>query len=126
LTPYYIVVKIVKLFSYLLRGSEINHNLLGTPIEKDFEHLPAKWKGVVQRAKEKSLEKSLDFAIQTMNDRTRPASSDKTHKILVFATGAGVGFFGLSALTIELPVTTTIMLRFIAGIARSEGEQIRL
>jgi hypothetical protein len=27
-------------------------NLLGTPIEKGFEHLPAKWKGVVQRATE--------------------------------------------------------------------------
>jgi hypothetical protein len=39
-------------------------NLLGTPIEKSFEHLPAKWKGVVQRTTEKSLEKSLNFAIQ--------------------------------------------------------------
>jgi hypothetical protein len=126
LTPYYIVVKIVKLFSYLFRGAKINHNLLGTPIEKGFERLPPKLKGVVQKATEKSLEKALDFAIQTMNDRTRSASSDKTQKILVFATGAGVGFFGLSALTIELPVTTTIMLRFIADIARSEGEQIRL
>ena len=94
-------------------------NLLGTPIEKGFEHLPAKWKGVVQRATEKSLEKSLDFAIQTMNDRKRPASSDKTHKILVLATGAGGGSF-------RLPVTTTIMLRSIADIARSEGEKIRL
>jgi hypothetical protein len=110
----------------LFRGAEINHNLLGTPIEKGFERLSPKLKGVVQKATEKSLEKALDFAIQTMNDRTRPASSDKTHKILVFATGAGGGFFGLAALTIELPVTTTIMLRFIAGIARSEGEQIRL
>jgi hypothetical protein len=101
-------------------------NLLGTPIEKGLEHLPPKWKGVVQKATEKSLEKALNFAIQTMNDRTRPASSDKTHKILVFATGAGGGSFGLPALTIELPVTTTIMLRSIADIARSEGEQIRL
>ncbi len=110
----------------MFRGAEINHNLSGTPIEKGFEHLPAKWKGIVQKATEKSLEKALDFAIQTMNDRTRSASSDKTQKILVFATGAGVGFFGLPALTIELLVTTTIMLRFIADIARSEGEQIRL
>jgi len=110
----------------LFRGAEINHNLLGTPIEKGFERLPPKLKAVVQKATEKSFEKALDFAIQTMNDRTRSVSSDKTHKILVFATGAGVGFFGLPALTIELPVTTTIMLRFIADIARSEGEQIRL
>ena len=101
-------------------------NLLGTPIEKGFEHLPATWKTVVQRATEKSLAKTLNFAIRTMNDRTRPTSSDKTHKILVLATGAGGGTFGLPALTIELPVTTIIMLRSIADIARSEGEQISL
>jgi len=101
-------------------------NLLGTPIEKGFEHLPASWKDAVQRATEKSLEKALNFAIRTVNERTRPASSDKTHKILVLATGAGAGTFGLPALTIELPVTTTIMLRSIVDIARSEGEQISL
>jgi hypothetical protein len=101
-------------------------NLLGTPIEKGFEHLPATWKAVVQRATEKSLTKALNFAIRTMIDGTGPASSDKTHKILALATGAGGGTFGLPALTIELPVTTIIMLRSIADIARSEGEQISL
>jgi len=101
-------------------------NLLGTPIEKGFKYLPASWKDAVQRATEKSLEKALNFAIRTVNERTRPASSNKTHKILVLATGAGAGTFGLPALTIELPVTTTIMLRSIVDIARSEGEQISL
>jgi len=101
-------------------------NLLGTPIEKGFEHLPASWKDAVQRATEKSIGKALNFAIRTVNERTRPVSSDKTHKILVLATGAGAGTFGLPALTIELPVTTTIMLRSIVDIARSEGEQISL
>jgi len=101
-------------------------NLLGTPIEKGFEHLPAKWKDAVRSVTEKSLKKALSFAVQTMDDKTRPASSDRAHKILVFATGAGGGSFGLPALAVELPVTTTIMLRSIADIARSEGEQIRL
>ena len=101
-------------------------SLLGTPIEKGFEHLPAKWKRVVQGATEKSLKKALSFAVHTLDDKTRPASSDKTHKVLVFATGAGGGSFGLPALAIELPVTTIIMLRSIADIARSEGEQINL
>ena len=64
-------------------------NLLGTPIEKGFEHLPAKWKDIVRSVTEKSLKKALSFAVKTMDDKTRPASSDKTHKILVFATGAG-------------------------------------
>lgn len=101
-------------------------NLLGTPIEKGFEHLPAKWKGIVQSATEKSLRTALNFAVQTLDDKVRRASNDKTHKMLVFATGAGGGSFGLPALAVELPVTTTIMLRSITDIARSEGEQIRL
>jgi len=101
-------------------------NLLGAPIEKGFKHLPTRWKAAVQSATEKSLKKALSFAVKTMDDKTRPASSDRTHKILVFATGAGGGSFGLPALAVELPVTTTIMLRSIADIARSEGEQIRL
>ena len=51
-------------------------SLLGTPIEKGFEHLPAKWRDVVRSATEKSLNKALSFAILTMDDKTRPASSD--------------------------------------------------
>ena len=99
-------------------------NLLGTPIEKGFERLPEKWKGMVQKATEKSLEKALYVAIHTMNEKIKPTSSDKAHKFLVFATGAGGGSFGLPALAVELPVTTAIILRSIADIARSEGEQI--
>uniref|UniRef100_UPI004048D79F EcsC family protein n=1 Tax=Shewanella sp. TaxID=50422 RepID=UPI004048D79F len=33
-------------------------------------------------------------------------------------------FFGLTAIAVELPISTTIMLRSIADIARSEGELI--
>ena len=73
-------------------------NLLGTPLEKGFEYLPSKWKGIVQKATEKSLEKALNFAIQTMNDRTRPASFDKTHKMVVLATGARGWLFRSSSL----------------------------
>ena len=99
-------------------------NLLGTPIEKGFGYLPSKWKDLVQTATEKSLQKALGFAVTTMDAKKRPASSDKTHKLMVMATGAGGGSFGLPALAVELPVTTTIMLRSIADIARSEGEPI--
>ncbi len=101
-------------------------NLLGTTIEKGIKYLPAKWNALVQRATKKSLEKALNFAVKTMDDRTKPPSSNRAHKILVAATGAGGGSFGLPALAIELPVTTTIMLRSIADIARSEGEQISI
>jgi len=101
-------------------------NLLGTTIEKGIKYLPAKWNDLVQGATKKSLEKALNFAVKTMDDKTKPPSSNRTHKILVAATGASGGSFGLPALAIELPVTTTIMLRSIADIARSEGEQINM
>ena len=46
------------------------------------------------------------------------------HSALASASGAVGGAFGLAALTIELPVSTTIMLRAIAAIARAEGEDL--
>ena len=44
------------------------------------------------------------------------------HKALATASGAAGGAFGLATLPVELPVSTIIMLRSIAEIARSEGE----
>ena len=46
------------------------------------------------------------------------------HKALVTASGAAGGAFGLAALPVELPVSTIIVLRSIADIARSEGEDL--
>lgn len=39
-------------------------------------------------------------------------------------TGGVSGFFGMATLAVELPVTTTLMLRSIADIARDEGEDL--
>jgi hypothetical protein len=49
-----------------------------------------------------------------------------THKVSAAISGAAGGAFGLPALAIELPVSTTIILRSIADIARSEGEKLSL
>jgi hypothetical protein len=52
--------------------------------------------------------------------RRRPhAASQLLHKALATASGAAGGAFGLAALPFELPVSTIIMLRSIADIARS-------
>jgi len=45
-------------------------------------------------------------------------------KLTVFASGAAGGAFGILAIPLELPFTTTVMLRSIADIARSEGEYL--
>jgi hypothetical protein len=102
-------------------------NLVGTPIEKGFKMLPESWNGFVTVATRKSIEKALDIALLTMDREGRePAASNWWHKLAVAATGATGGAFGLPALAIELPVSTTIILRSIADIARSEGEDLRL
>jgi hypothetical protein len=43
---------------------------------------------------------------------------------MVLFSGAVGGFFGLPGLVVELPISTTLMLRSIADIARSEGEDL--
>jgi hypothetical protein len=100
-------------------------NVVGTPIEILMERLPEGTRKVISAATTKSLETALAFAISTMDGR-RQGPANWAHKIIVAATGAAGGAFGLPALTIELPVSTIIMLRSIADIARSEGERIKL
>jgi hypothetical protein len=99
-------------------------NVVGAPIEKFIERLPEGASKVIRAATTKSLETALVFAISTMDDR-RQNAANWAHKIIVAAAGTAGGAFGLPALAIELPVSTTIMLRSIADIARSEGELIK-
>ncbi len=98
---------------------------IGKPIEKGIELLPATWSKVVNDATKRALQTALDAALRTFGKNAQLESSDIWHKIAATASGAGGGAFGLPALVIELPVSTTIMLRSIADIARSEGEDIR-
>jgi hypothetical protein len=93
---------------------------LGTPIEKGLALLPGAWTQAVHKASEAALMKALAVAVKSLGDEA--SSSDRMHKIAAATSGAVGGAFGLLALAVELPVSTTIMLRSIAEIARSEGE----
>jgi hypothetical protein len=59
-------------------------------------------------------------------DASRAPASDRRnlHRALVTASGAVGGAFGLVTLPVELPVSTTLILRSIAEIARAEGEDL--
>lgn len=98
---------------------------IGRPIEMGIEALPARAGEIVANATRRSLDAALSFAIASMDERPR-SSSNLRHKVAVAVTGATGGMFGLPALAVELPVSTTIMLRSIADVARSEGEPIRM
>lgn len=100
-------------------------NVIGRPIEIGIKLLPEKWSEAVNNATKRALETALETALKTFGRNADLGSSDIWHKIAATATGAGGGAFGLPALVIELPVSTTIMLRSIADIARSEGEDMR-
>jgi len=96
-------------------------NLLGAPIEKGFDLLPKDWSEVVSSSTRKALQVAVDSAIFTMNNKRVGAGAANTlHKIMVAGSGAVGGFCGLPALPVELSVSTTIMMRSIADIARSE------
>lgn len=99
-------------------------NLIGTPIEKGLRLLPDNWNKNIGEVTQTALLKASDAAIFTMKDIPGEASSNIWHKLGVAVSGGVGGFFGIAAIAIELPISTSIMLRSIADIARSEGESI--
>ncbi|MEO8258222.1 MAG: EcsC family protein [Acidobacteriota bacterium] len=99
--------------------------MLGAPIEKGLMLLPANLSGALSTATRVALTRALDVAVVTMDDRGLRPAANRLHKLTLAATGAVGGAFGLSALAIELPLSTMVMLRSIADIGRSEGEQIQ-
>lgn len=98
---------------------------LGKPIERGFKLLPSGWQGIVNKATKASLSTALNAAVTTMGKRRPRSSSERFHKLLVGASGGVGGMFGLASLPVELPLSTTLMLRSIADIARSEGHDVR-
>lgn len=99
-------------------------NIVGKPIEKLYSFLPAKFQEGAGDLAKKVLMKSLNMLVSKMDTGSNMKPNNLLHKIFVTGTGTVGGFFGLASLAIELPVTTSIMLRSIADIARSKGFDI--
>lgn len=97
---------------------------VGGAVEKTIAILPAQVALSLNDITRTALEKSLEGAIFTLNSRKSSIPFNKTHKFFAGLSGAVGGAFGLSAITIELPISTTIMLRSIADIARFYGENL--
>ena len=97
--------------------------MVGKPIELIGQVLPPFASDAIATATSKCLEVALKMALRTMQRRAY-GGSQLLHKALATASGAAGGAFGLSTLPIELPVSTIIILRSIADIARSEGEDL--
>ena len=99
-------------------------DLVGRPTQAVLKRLPKRWNAMIGRATQAALFKGLEFVILTMGDTQPKASSDRLHKVLVTTSGMIGGAAGLTSSLIELPVSTCLVLRSIADIARSEGHDI--
>lgn len=101
-------------------------NYIGAPIEKGMSLLPDNWNKNIGEITQTALMKASDAAIFTMKDLPGEASSNIWHKLGVAVSGGIGGFFGIAAVAAELPITTSIIIRSIADIARSQGESVSL
>jgi hypothetical protein len=99
-------------------------NLIGYPIEGIIRALP-RWIGqAIGKTATRAVGTAFYVALSTMDKRSRSRPFRLIHRAMVFVSGAVGGFFGLPGLIIELPISTTLMLRSIADIARSQGENL--
>src|ERR1700722_18438132 len=106
-------------------------SVVGSPIEKLMARMPNIAQEKIDDATQAALKKCLQLALRTLGKTSIDGvvlPSEKPHnlmhKLAVATTGAAGGAFGLFALPVELPVTTTLMFRSICDIARSEGEDL--
>lgn len=103
-------------------------SMAGKPIELIAQAIPEQARAVITEAADRALKAALQVALRTLpklpEGEARPRASGRRDTGLVVASGALGGAFGLATLPIELPVSTTLVLRAIAQIAREEGEDL--
>jgi hypothetical protein len=101
---------------------------IGRPIGALSRNVPLPARRMVIHASESALRAALKLALRTIDMKRAPnpahRAHNRAHKFAAAASGAVGGAFGLAALPVELPLSTTILLRSIAEIAREEGEDL--
>jgi hypothetical protein len=96
----------------------------GKPIERVMSLMPKVASRRINKAVEKTILNCLNVAILSIKPESKAPPARGAASLLAGISGGVSGFFGLAALPIELPVTTTLMLRAIADIARHQGEDL--
>lgn len=98
-------------------------NVAGMPVEYLLRNrFSAKTQRRIDAIVHKTLDASCKVALKTLpaNPKSlRPRNG--WHRVGVAATGAAGGFFGALGASVELPITTTAILRSILEIAHSHG-----
>ena len=95
--------------------------IIGRQVSAIGSIIPANISEIANKAAEAAIRSVLNFSFRSLA-KTPLRDRRGMHKSLAVLAGAAGGAFGFSGLTVELPFSTTIMLRSIADIARGEGE----
>lgn len=93
--------------------------LLGGQAENLLDRLPAPARAGLAQATERALTVALDAAHSSR--RAVPDQAGWLNTAVATAMGAAGGFGGLPSALVELPVTTTVLLRAIQGVAAEQG-----
>ena len=108
-------------------------NVLGVPLEKAQKLLPENQQKMIAKATTKALETALEAALRTSTPAGPAASRafdeqvrSSTMKNHLHTAGSAIsgaigGFFGPISMIVELPLSTTIILRSITETARDFG-----
>lgn len=96
----------------------------GAPVNRVLRLLPRSADAGLTKAVEAAMLRCLKTAIGTLDGRKQRRPATLLSSMAAGVTGGVGGFVGLAALPVELPMTTTLMLRAIADIARDNGEDL--
>lgn len=107
-------------------------HLIGAPINASLKLLPEAAERIIYSAVEKSLEKGLELAVSSLGSQDNIAPEGyqiskarlMSHKVLAGISGAAGGAFGGLSVAAELPLSTILILRSVADIARSQDEDL--
>jgi hypothetical protein len=96
----------------------------GVPVSRVLGFLPKAVNRQIGGMVRNAVMKALEVAVDTLDEQPPRTPMTGFSSFLAGVTGGVSGLFGFAALAIELPMTTTLMLRAIAEIARHQGEDL--
>jgi hypothetical protein len=96
----------------------------GQPVTRALRLMPKFATDRINKVVEIAVLNCLNIAIRSIESQSKRPPAHRTSSMLAGLTGGVSGFFGIAALPLELPFTTTLMLRAIADVARHHGEDL--
>jgi hypothetical protein len=100
------------------------NNFAGKPTGAALALVPRRFKKKIDKIVSDAVMQGLFLAVNSLDSKDARPPRNRLSTLVSSLTGGLGGLFGAGGLAAELPVTTTVMLRSIAEIARSQGEDL--